>query len=154
MKDSMTIWAARDANWKYFFYPRKPKRDQATGEWWCENFAGDEEFPLADLCWEDEPLELIVKLAEQAEPKPETEQFDEWEYDLSGYRPFNNGEEFFLQMLRNTGQGWLKNSDGYRHIVGIYNNGVEFADELNPVEFITLLHEYEFADGTPVGIKK
>lgn len=62
------------------------------------------------------------------------------------YRPFKNREECWNEMLKHHPFGWIKNTeDGdYYPIRTVYNK----------MNFKDLLSIYQFADGTPIGVKE
>ena len=91
---------------------------------------------------------------------------DTFEYRIKTepkYRPFENKEECWEEMLKHQPFGWIKSKGkGYFHLIGL----VQWASELEDVmiTFATseqlarssrsLFEDYIFADGTPFGIKE
>ena len=79
------------------------------------------------------------------------------------YRPFENQEECWTEMLKHQPFGWVKSKvKGYFHLIGL----VQWASELEDVMIIfatseqlarssrSLFEDFIFADGTPFGIKE
>lgn len=62
------------------------------------------------------------------------------------YRPFKDKEECWQEMLKHHPFGWIKNIEGE----GYYQMG----NVHNKTDFKDLLRIYQFADGTPFGIKE
>lgn len=62
------------------------------------------------------------------------------------YRPFKDREECWQEMLKHQPFGWIKNTeDGDYYQMGNIHNKMDFK---------YLLRIYQFADGTPFGIKE
>lgn len=62
------------------------------------------------------------------------------------YRPFKDREECWQEMLKHQPFGWIKNTeDGDYYPIGNVYNEMDFKD---------WLRIYQFADGTPFGIKE
>lgn len=61
------------------------------------------------------------------------------------YRPFKNQEECWNEMLKHKPFGWVKNKDAqYVNLLSVGDNK----------DFVHLFKLYNFADGTPFGIKE
>lgn len=71
------------------------------------------------------------------------------------YRPFNDAEECWQEMLKHQPFGWTKSISEKRFyfISKIDDNGCFFSNNDN-VSFKTLFASDTFADGTPFGIKE
>ena len=88
---------------------------------------------------------------------------DTYEYRIKPeqkYRPFNNKEECWNEMLKHQPFGWtIDKYNNFAHIDLVYNcdpeNGYGVRLRQNPVNynFEGMFQEYKFADGTPFGIK-
>lgn len=78
--------------------------------------------------------------------KPESE---------SKYRPFKDTEECWQEMLKHQPFGWLKDkNDGHLTLITVVDNDKWMA--LNGRvgwEFLGMMNNYVFADGTPFGVK-
>lgn len=71
------------------------------------------------------------------------------------YRPFKDAEECWSEMQKHQPFGWLKNKEGeYIHIVHIADVGVYGGDDLEGFPYGSAAKVYNFADGTPFGIKE
>lgn len=72
------------------------------------------------------------------------------------YRPFANTEECWQEMLKHEPFGWVKDKqDGHYALITAVEDGAR-ATGLNGVigwNFTTLKKYFDFADGTPFGIK-
>lgn len=71
------------------------------------------------------------------------------------YRPFNSQEECWQEMQKHQPFGWVrgKYSEVLYHIDSIASDRVVFAFG-NHMSFDFIIKNYEFADGTPFGIKE
>lgn len=69
------------------------------------------------------------------------------------YRPFNDAEECWNEMLKHQPFGWIK-AIGFNHYENIY--GIKDKVEMNNynLSYEDALHYYTFADGTPFGIQE
>lgn len=69
------------------------------------------------------------------------------------YRPFKDAEECWQEMQKHKPFGWIKVGGQYKSIAYIRGNGFLLAREnyVTPFE-VGILH-YQFADGTPFGMK-
>ena len=81
-----------------------------------------------------------------------------WEYRIKPepkYRPFENKEECWQEMLKHQPFGWTKSISEKRFyfISKIDDNGCFFSNNDN-VSFKTLFASDTFADGTPFGVKE
>ena len=153
MKKTISIWCARDRDGHIYVYANKPTKDVKEGIWDCDNgfIVDSPQLQLEGVQWEDdEPTELAASIV-LPDGEPEAE---ECEHDLTKYRPFSNLEECFREMSKNSPFGWIKDITGYLVINSVYDRGVYIPEELNLVDFVRLLHDFEFADGTPLGIKR
>ena len=71
------------------------------------------------------------------------------------YRPFNNAEECWEEMMKHQPFGWVKLKDtesGYYLLKGIASQVVIGFNE-NPFSYKKVFEDYTFADGTPFGVK-
>ena len=79
------------------------------------------------------------------------------------YRPFNDQEECWNEMMKHQPFGWVKSKDkGYFHLIGLVQWSSELEDVM--ITFSTsenlarsshsIYENYIFADGTPFGIKE
>lgn len=82
-----------------------------------------------------------------------------WEYRIKPepkYRPFANAEECWQEMKKHEPFGWVKDKqDGHYALITAVEDGAR-ATGLNGVigwNFTTLKKYFDFADGTPFGIK-
>lgn len=151
MKKTISIWVARDRDGSLYVYGQKPIKNVKEGTWDCGNCFLVDSTQLEGVQWEDdEPTELAASIV-HPDGEPEAE---ECEQDLTKYRPFSNLEECFREMSKHSPFGWIKDITGYLVINSVYDRGVYIPEELNLVDFVRLLHDFEFADGTPLGIKK
>ena len=75
------------------------------------------------------------------------------------YRPFENKEECWQEMLKHEPFGWIKDKgDGYNVMITKVNDD-EKTDNMSingngSWDFQAIMHYYTFADGTPFGIKE
>lgn len=71
------------------------------------------------------------------------------------YRPFKDVEECWQEMLKHQPFGWLKDkNDGHLTLITVVDNDKFMA--LNGRvgwEFLGMMNNYVFADGTPFGVK-
>ena len=71
------------------------------------------------------------------------------------YRPFKDAEECWSEMQKHQPFGWVKNQEGeYIHIVHITDVGVCEGDDFEGFPYGPAAKVYNFADGTPFGIKE
>ena len=70
------------------------------------------------------------------------------------YRPFNNQEECWNEMMKHKPFGWIKSNDTkrLRNIDSIGNSSIDIKG--STLYFDVVLNVYTFADGTPFGIKE
>ena len=74
----------------------------------------------------------------------------------SKYRPFNNAEECWEEMMKHQPFGWIKCKEGYFNIVYVDDYYVGLADKDNSSILLATKNSYQdytFADGTPFGVK-
>ena len=71
------------------------------------------------------------------------------------YRPFKNDDECWQEMLKHQPFGWVKGkySKVLYHIESIASDRVVYAFG-NHMSFDFIVKNYEFVDGTPLGIKE
>ena len=71
------------------------------------------------------------------------------------YRSFENAEECWTEMLKHQPFGWLKDkNDGHLTLITVVDNDNMMA--LNGRvgwDFLSMMNNYVFADGTPFGVK-
>ena len=71
------------------------------------------------------------------------------------YRSFENAEECWQEMLKHQPFGWLKDkNDGHLTLITVVDNDNMMA--LNGRvgwDFLSMMNNYVFADGTPFGVK-
>lgn len=75
----------------------------------------------------------------------------------SKYRPFANGEECWLEMLKHQPFGFVIFNECYTCIVSVSNIDVSMTNMSGDIitqPFGDLTEDYTFADGTPFGIKE
>lgn len=83
---------------------------------------------------------------------------DDFEYRIKPqpkFRPFDNAEECWQEMLKHQPFGWVKFKDtesGYYMITIIAINVVVGLND-TPFSYERVFDDYSFADGTPFGIK-
>ena len=70
------------------------------------------------------------------------------------YRPFENKEECWQEMLKHQPFGWIKASHGYFNIIGIMNDKINFGTNNNWLDYEYMFNMYKFIDGTAFGIKE
>lgn len=72
------------------------------------------------------------------------------------YRPFKDAEECWTEMLKHQPFGWLKDkNDGHLTLITVVDNDKMMA--LNGRvgwDFLGMMNNYVFADGTPFGMKE
>ena len=73
----------------------------------------------------------------------------------SKYRPFNDAEECWQEMLKHQPFGWLKGSENNRFIIsairdeGVCINGAQYCSYYD-----SIFNKYPFADGIPFGVEE
>ena len=84
---------------------------------------------------------------------------ESYEYRIkpeSKYRPFANAEECWQEMQKHKPFGWLKDkNDGHLTLITVVDNDKMMA--LNGRvgwDFLSMMNNYVFADGTPFGVKE
>lgn len=84
--------------------------------------------------------------------------FGNFEYRIKPepkYRPFKNAEECWQEMQKHQPFGWLKDkNDGHLTLITVVDNDKMMA--LNGRvgwDFLSMMNNYVFADGTPFGVK-
>lgn len=71
------------------------------------------------------------------------------------YRPFNNAEECWNEMLKHQPFGWVNYKDFRENIAAVMRTVVTLADnEGRNYTFEHFFENYTFADGTPFGVKE
>ena len=84
---------------------------------------------------------------------------DDFEYRIKPqpeYRPFDNAEECWQEMLKHQPFGWIKCKEGCFNIVYVDDNYVGLADPDGSSILLASKNSYQdntFADGTPFGMK-
>ena len=115
-----------------------------------------------DEGWRDANIEHLLGDISKYRIKPEPK-----------YRPFENKEECWNEMLKHQPFGWIysKNESCYYCIISVDEDKIELSPDMYPhsettpkeyylensyVDFATALEDYEytFADGTPFGIRE
>ena len=83
---------------------------------------------------------------------------ESYEYRIKpepNYRPFKNAEECWQEMRKHQPFGWLKDkNDGHPTLITVVDNDNMMA--LNGRvgwDFLSMMNNYVFADGTPFGVK-
>ena len=74
----------------------------------------------------------------------------------SKYRPFENAEECWQEMLKHQPFGWLNGDKCFYNIVSVSNIDVSMANvsgDIVTLDFSEVMEYNTFADGTPFGIK-
>ena len=73
----------------------------------------------------------------------------------SKYRPFENAEECWQEMLKHQPFGWLKNkNDGHLTLITVVDDEDMMVLSGNKGwDFLGIFKTYTFADGTPFGVK-
>lgn len=85
---------------------------------------------------------------------------DDFEYRIKPqpkFRPFDNAEECWQEMLRHQPFGWIKCKEGCFNIVYVNDNYVGLADPDGSSILLASKNSYQdntFADGTPFGVKE
>ncbi|MCF2590028.1 hypothetical protein JQM97_03520 [Prevotella hominis] len=72
------------------------------------------------------------------------------------YRPFANAEECWNEMQKHQPFGWLKGGKCFYNIVSVSNIDVSMANvsgDIVTLDFIDVMEDKTFADGTPFGVK-
>ena len=94
------------------------------------------------LWYNDEDLSFDNDLEYRIKPEP-------------NYRPFKNAEECWQEMREHQPFGWLKDkNDGHLTLITVVDNDNMMA--LNGRvgwDFLSMMNNYVFADGTPFGVK-
>ena len=74
----------------------------------------------------------------------------------SKYRPFENAEECWQEMLKHQPFGWIKGKEDEYHtfITTVDNNDAMSLSGNSGWSFFDIMNIYTFADGTPFGMKK
>ena len=74
--------------------------------------------------------------------------------EMPEYREFISADECAVELQKHPLVGYLqrRGTEAFFAIKSIYHNGVEIGDKA--VSFPILLADYEFADGTPAGVKE
>lgn len=70
------------------------------------------------------------------------------------YRPFKNAEECWQEMQKHQPFGWVKTGGSFRNIIEIYDTRALIGDNKCLMAFKHIFDDYQFADGTPFGIKE
>ena len=70
------------------------------------------------------------------------------------YRPFKNKEECWVEMQQHQPFGWVKTGGSFRNIIAIYDTRALISDNKCLMTFKHIFEDYQFADGTPFGIKE
>lgn len=73
------------------------------------------------------------------------------------YRPFKDAEECWQEMLKHQPFGWLKCDKCFYNIVSVSNIDVSMANvsgDIVTLDFIEVMEDNTFADGTPFGMKE
>ena len=70
------------------------------------------------------------------------------------YRPFKNKEECWAEMQKHQPWGWVKTSGSFRNIIEIYDTRALIGGNQCLTAFKYMFEDYQFADGTPFGIKE
>lgn len=96
----------------------------------------DKWYKVLEICNEMNPQDYRIK------PEPK-------------YRPFKDAEECWQEMLKHQPFGWLKDkNDGHLTLITVVDNDKMMA--LNGRvgwDFLGMMNNYVFADGTPFGVK-
>ena len=72
------------------------------------------------------------------------------------YRPFKDAKECWQEMLKHQPFGWLKGDKCFYNIVSVSNIDVSMANvsgDIVTLDFIEVMEDNTFADGTPFGMK-
>lgn len=83
---------------------------------------------------------------------------DDFEYRIKPepkYRPFNDAEECWAEMLKHHPFGWVKDKETPKFLVckALGNLLFFIGIEDKPYNYKEVLRDYTFADGTPFGVK-
>ena len=70
------------------------------------------------------------------------------------YRPFKNKEECWNEMQKHQPFGWVKDKDNKAYIDIEMIGGDSDDCGINDTEYPRIFNEFNFADGTPFGIKE
>lgn len=73
------------------------------------------------------------------------------------YRPFEDAEECWEEMMKHQPFGWIKCKEGYFNIVYVDDYYVGLADKDNSSILLASKNSYQdntFVDGTPFGVKE
>ena len=90
-------------------------------------------------------LDTLIKYQDNYRIKPEQK-----------YRPFENAEECWQEMLKHQPFGWIKCYEGYLNITYVGDEQVYLADPDGGAILLDSKNSYQdntFVDGTPFGIK-
>ena len=85
--------------------------------------------------------------------------FKSFEYRIkpeSKYRPFENAEECWQEMLKHQPFGWVKGDECFYNIVSVSNIDVSMANvsgDIVILNFSDVMEDNTFADGVPFGVK-
>ena len=74
----------------------------------------------------------------------------------SKYRPFENAQECLEEMKKHEPFGWIKGDKCFYNIVSVSNIDVSMANvsgDIVTLDFIEVMEDNTFADGTPFGVK-
>ena len=74
----------------------------------------------------------------------------------SKYRPFENAEECWQEMLKHQPFGWVKGDECFYNIVSVSNIDVSMANvsgDIVILNFSDVMEDNTFADGVPFGVK-
>ena len=74
----------------------------------------------------------------------------------SKYRPFENAEECWQEMLKHQPFGWLNGDKCFYNIVSVSNIDVSMANvsgDIVTLDFSDVMEDNTFADGVPFGVK-
>ena len=74
----------------------------------------------------------------------------------SKYRPFENAQECLEEMKKHEPFGWVKGDKCFYNIVSVSNIDVSMANvsgDIVTLDFIEVMEDNTFADGTPFGVK-
>lgn len=74
----------------------------------------------------------------------------------SKYRPFESAQECIEEMKRHEPFGWVKGYKCFYNIVSVSNIDVSMANvsgDIVTLDFIEVMEDNTFADGTPFGVK-
>ena len=83
---------------------------------------------------------------------------DDFEYRIkpeAKYRPFKDAEECWKEMLRHEPFGWVKSKDSQKFLAckAFGKTLIFIGIEDKPYNYKEVLRDYNFADGTPFGVK-